>query len=261
MHKIDHPTATPGGLFTIGDPVGGLPATVVTADWLNAVQGEIVSVIEGAGIELDKADNAQLLAAIQSLMPKEEAWRTGDVILTLRTVAADGWIVCDDGTIGSAASGATTRAHEDCEALFKLLWDNVTDEYAPVSGGRGESAEADWSANKTIALTKMLGRALAVAGAGSGLSVRTLGQTVGAETHTLTEEEMPAHTHGPGTLGGELDNIGRGGGAGGPGGQGASHFDPIVPFAVSTGETDSTGGDEPHNNMQPTVFLCAHIKL
>lgn len=50
MHKIDHPTATPGGLFTIGDPVGATPETVVTDDWLNAVQTELVSVIEGAGL-------------------------------------------------------------------------------------------------------------------------------------------------------------------------------------------------------------------
>ena len=56
MHKIDHPTAAPGGLFTIGDPVGSVPATVVTDDWLNAVQGEIANVIEGAGLPLSKPE-------------------------------------------------------------------------------------------------------------------------------------------------------------------------------------------------------------
>ena len=251
MHRIDGPGATSGNLFTEGDPVLGVPATTVTGAWLNAVQEEIAHVIEAAGIPLSKPDNTQLHAAILALIAanQEIGFKTGDVKLTLATVAPAGWVMCNDGTIGPAGSGATARADDDTEALFKLIWNNVADGFAPVSGGRGASADADWAAGKTIALTRMLGRALAVAGAGDGLSSRDLGQYLGAETHVLTEAEMPAHTHGPGTLGGNLDNIGRGGGSGGPGGQGASRFDAIVPFAVTTGDTGSTGGDQPHNNM------------
>lgn len=37
-----------------------MPATVVTADWMNAVQEEIAGVIEGAGDTLDKPDNDRL---------------------------------------------------------------------------------------------------------------------------------------------------------------------------------------------------------
>lgn len=70
MHKIDTPTALPGGVFTEGDPVIPVAATEVSADWLNAVQAEIIGVIEGAGIELAKADNSQLLAAIRALLPQ-----------------------------------------------------------------------------------------------------------------------------------------------------------------------------------------------
>lgn len=263
MHRIDGPGAAPGNLFTEGDPTLGVPATTVTGAWLNAVQEEIANTIEAAGIQLSKPDNTQLHAAILALIAANQqiGFETGDVKLTLATVAPPGWVMCDDGTIGPSGSGATSREDDDTEALYKLIWNNIPDGFAPVSGGRGASADADWAAGKPIALTRMLGRVIGIAGDGAGLTSRQLGQFLGAETHTLTVAEMPAHTHGPGTLGGELDNIGRGGGTGGPGGQGASHFDAIVPFALSTGESGSTGGDQPHNNMQPTVFLNAMVKL
>lgn len=201
MHKIDGAGATIDGLFTQGDPVSGVPATLVTDDWLNAVQTEIVGVIEGAGIELEKPDNGQLLAAIRSMIveaippAQPPQWFTGDYVLTMRSSPADGWIVCDDGSIGSPTSAATTRANDDCEALYGLLWTFVGDAYAPVSGGRGASAEADWLAGKTIGLTKVLGRSLAVAGSGASLTARQIGEVVGNESHALTAAELPSHVH------------------------------------------------------------------
>lgn len=64
MHRIDTSTATPDNRFTEGDPAIPVPATVVSADWLNAVQEELAAVITGAGLELDKAENDQLRQAI-----------------------------------------------------------------------------------------------------------------------------------------------------------------------------------------------------
>lgn len=64
MHRIDGPGATVDNKFTDGDPVGGVQATVVTDDWLNAVQEEVARVIENAGIVLSKSKNGQLLEAI-----------------------------------------------------------------------------------------------------------------------------------------------------------------------------------------------------
>lgn len=75
MHRIDSnlisetlPTPKPDsahGYFQDDDPLTG--GTEVTADWLNAVQEEIVSVIAEAGTALSKTDNTQLLAAIRAL--------------------------------------------------------------------------------------------------------------------------------------------------------------------------------------------------
>ena len=80
MYRIDNATnaaALPGpeavgpnpdGYFTEGDPVGGTPATIVTADWANAIQEEIAYVIEEAGDTLDKTDRTQLKAAIDTMI-------------------------------------------------------------------------------------------------------------------------------------------------------------------------------------------------
>ncbi|WP_353115295.1 hypothetical protein [Nitratidesulfovibrio sp.] len=69
MHRIDTPGATPDNRFTEGDPTIPTAATEVSAEWLTAVQEEVATVIAGAGIALDKADNGQLLEAIKTLGP------------------------------------------------------------------------------------------------------------------------------------------------------------------------------------------------
>lgn len=68
MHRIDHATAAPGNLFTEGNPATATPATTVTDDWLNDVQGNICDVVEAAGIALVKGDYTQLRQAIQAML-------------------------------------------------------------------------------------------------------------------------------------------------------------------------------------------------
>lgn len=187
------------------------------------------------------------------------AFTTGDVKLTLKTVADTGWVLMNDGTIGNASSGGTTRANADTEGLFTLLWTNVADAQCAVSTGRGASAAADYAANKTIALPKVLGRALAGYGSGSGLTARALAAITGAETHTLATSEIPAHTHGPGTLAFAYTSS-----------QAGATTDVAVTTTqdavgntktLSSGVTASSGGGGAHANMQPTLFLNVMIKL
>ncbi len=58
------PAGTPG-YFTNGDPVGGVPATVVEADFLNAIQEELLAILSDAGIEPDKTKFTQIRDALR----------------------------------------------------------------------------------------------------------------------------------------------------------------------------------------------------
>lgn len=64
MFRIDSSGATIDNRFTEGDPSLSVPATVVSADWLNHVQEEVSKTIEEMGITLSKASENQHYAAL-----------------------------------------------------------------------------------------------------------------------------------------------------------------------------------------------------
>lgn len=193
-------------------------------------------------------------------------WSTGDVKLTIKVAADAGWLLCQDQTIGNVGSGAAF-ASASAQALYLLLYSVASNTYAPVTGGRGASGAADWAALKPMQLTAMLGRALGIAGAGSGLTSRAVGQTIGEETHLLSTAELPAHAHTI-TDPGHFHTISQiatvdGGGvtkivAQGNGGTGTSTATGTTGITTTN---NNTGGAGAHNNMQPTSFLNAMIKL
>lgn len=137
-----------------------------------------------------------------------QVFTTGDVKWKLYSGTETGWVRLNGRTIGSASSGSTERANADTENLFLWLWNNITDTYAPVSGGRGATAAADWSANKRITLPSMQGRApfglddmgATAAGVLTVGTPTTTASTLGAEKTTFVEANLPAHTHSTGTL-------------------------------------------------------------
>lgn len=94
----------------------------------------------------------------------------------------------------------------------------------------------------TFTLPNVSGRTIVGAGAGAGLTNRVVGDTLGTEVHALSIEEMPAHTH-------SYDQIA------------ATLIGDNPPPAIigiddiNTVQTGSTGGGEPHNNMQPSIVL------
>jgi len=187
--------------------------------------------------------------------------RTGYIMPGYDTVAPFGFLTMDDGTIGSAASGATSNSGRGASAesfgLYCLLWNNISNPtsnaWCPVSGGLGATAVSDFIANKPLQLPRALGRALVGSGSGSGLTSRTLGAFLGAETVTLSITEMPAHTHPPASGQTNFATINSNQGqVPAPGGGTQFGF---------PNETGSTGGGQPHNNMQPSSFVNYFIKL
>lgn len=207
---------------------------------------------------------------------------TGDVKLTLKASADPGWVLMNDGTIGSAASSATILASAACLKLYTLVWNNISNSFAPVTGGRGGSAAADFAANKPIQLLAAAGRALAIAGAGSGLTSRSLGQNLGEELHALITAELPVITPG-GTIGGITIADTRTWGfsfteftinsAAGANNQNISDVNvatQVKPVVQQTGSISAStpaftgtpfGSGTAHNNMQPSAFMNAMVRL
>jgi hypothetical protein len=66
MHRIDGPGATVDNKFTDGDPVGGVQATIVTDDWLNDVQENIMAVLAASGVTPTKGRAADLMDSIRA---------------------------------------------------------------------------------------------------------------------------------------------------------------------------------------------------
>jgi len=153
--------------------------------------------------------------------------------------APKGWAFCDGQLLPISQN----------TALFSLL--------GTVYGGDGKS---------TFALPDLQGSVPMHPGQGPGLSLFDLGQIGGAETITLLQSEIPAHTHGVGRALNDAGNsitpvnsvwaqsaAGRGGAAlykeGSPTGP------------VNNQSLNVAGGGLPHNNMQPYLTLNFCIAL
>jgi hypothetical protein len=210
----------------------------------------------------------------------DSSWTTGDTKLTFQTAAPAAWVLfAEGGTIGDGSSGGTVRANTDCQALFELFWNTLSNTICPVSGGRGASASADWSAHKAIQLPPMASRYLGVVGAGANLTSRTLGETLGAEGSVLKQSDLPnvnqavvindpGHTHGTTNLASASVLSGNGGSTGwGAGNLGA--FSVVQGFSINGATTGITATVHLNgyvaqtiiNTQSPGVFLNLLIKL
>lgn len=181
---------------------------------------------------------------------------TGDAKITLKTVADAGWVMMDDGTIGSASSGSSTRANTDTQALFTLLFNNCNDTYAPILTSAGAAttratqgtAATAWAANCRMSLTRQLGRSLSIAGSGNGLTNCALGQFDGEERHAQTIAEMASHDH-------QIN-------ADSTGGIGTTNYVAGGPVATTNNpRTQVTGGGVPMPVIHPRSFWNIMIKL
>jgi microcystin-dependent protein len=184
----------------------------------------------------------------------------GDTKISVVSSDHNGWILCDGRDLKIV----------QFRSLFSVI--------GYTFGGSGE----------TFKLPDPAGRILGVTGAGDGLTERELGDAVGEETHVLDISEIPQHVH-TGTTdasGAHVHGItdpghvhtqqtiqdDYNGSAGGPpaftndsGNTTVTHNNiqsNTTGISVNTGGLHShtftsnpTGGTQPHNNMQPTLFM------
>jgi len=127
---------------------------------------------------------------------------TGDII-NYPAQTKPGYLELDGAiTVGNGSSGANNAA-DQFEGIFRILWDNVDNAEAPVSGGRGGNAAADFAANKTLTLPDYtdasmmaVNSTLSKAGKTAGASTVASSGTVGTSGSTsLSISQMPAHKH------------------------------------------------------------------
>lgn len=109
MHRIDS-DAIVNGLFSAGDPASGQPGTVVSPEWLNAIQEEIAGLIEAMGGTLAKADNTQLAAVILGLFARLNTWTAHQTFNDAIDVNNRLTVTGSDSINGEANVGVKVRA-------------------------------------------------------------------------------------------------------------------------------------------------------
>ncbi len=150
--------------------------------------------------------------------------------------APRGWAFCDGQLLPLSQN----------TALFSLL--------GTTYGGNGKS---------NFALPDLQGRAAMHPGQGPGLSLHDLGETGGSETVSLLESEIPSHNHALQGSNNQSDTPS-------PAGRFLAHPTTAAYVPASAGNLVAmapealapTGGDQPHNNLQPylTMYFCIALQ-
>ncbi len=157
------------------------------------------------------------------------------------------WVGFNFCPIGWAVADGSVLPIQQNAALFSLL--------GTYYGGNGV---------QTFALPDLRGRVPVGYGQGPGLQPYVLGQLGGEETHTLTVNEMPQHSHAFSLFA----SSGKGNQPAPASGNylaapasGDRLYASAAPSTVplASGNTGVSGGNLPHNNMQPYLVLTPCI--
>lgn len=206
-----------GGLFTNASDAVALKLDTLTAIASLATDDLLTAHDISAGTT-GRVTVQQVLALLGSGVP------TGTIIAYGSTTPPAEWLAC----VGTAVSRSTYAA------LFGVVGTTY---------GAGDGAS-------TFNLPDLRGRIAMGYGQGVGLSNRTIGQQVGAETHQLSTTEMPSHTHSYSALTGAYSSGYVAGGAG----QGESGQQ------LASTATGGAGSGAAHNNVQPSLVVNFLIK-
>lgn len=173
------------------------------------------------------ADQQQLITAQQAQMEVSDP--LGRIEPFAGSTVPTGWLLCD----GAAVS----------RSLYPGLFALIGTTYGAGNG------------TTTFNVPNARGRAL-VGRDASQTEFDTLGETGGAKTHTLTEAQMPSHTHGPGA-GTQFSAYGAGASRQtfATGGSWWVLTSTALADVSSAATTGSRGSGAPHNNLQPYLTV------
>ena len=203
-------------------------STPLNANNLNTMQDNIEDAIDNVEITLDSAVSTsstngvenQAITNYVNTIASTITSITGSITMYAGSTTPDGYLICD----GSAVSRTT---YSD---LFNVIGTTY---------GNGDGST-------TFNVPNLKGKV--VVGLDSNdTDFDTLGETGGEKEHTLIIDEMPSHDHGH-----TVRNI-----------YATNSFTQTVDAGLqvgSNGSTTSTGGGQPHNNMQPYIVLNYIIK-
>lgn len=201
------------------------------------------AIIAGAISELTNPDRFECiggLSAEQTAAIFEQTWFAwnseeldgcpmfaGMIVAAARSVTPGGWLLCDGAAYNTAD--------------YQSLYDAIGTTFGV--GGAG-----------TFKVPDMRGRGPIGVGSGAGLTPRSLADSGGEETHALTVAELAAHKH-VANFEQDPSNPKRGTGT-----AIYNYWPSWVPADPGTTlETEATGEDTAHENMQPFLALNFYI--
>jgi microcystin-dependent protein len=214
--------------------------------------------IQVNGVSMGRSKLGAVPFAVEAARASELTLTAANALVPTGTVVAfagrpervpSGWLLCDGRSL--------------VRDMYPALFNAVGTSY----GGDGTNFN----------LPDLRGRSPIGAGAGVGLTARNLGERIGAETHSLTVDEMPSHTHsqqphthddsghshGIATEQPIADSaIGRGAGyaLAGIERDRSTTASARASIQSATAVNGTTGGGRPHSNMPPSIAVNYIIK-
>lgn len=157
-----------------------------------------------------------------------------EIILFGGNFAPRGWAFCNGQLLAIASN----------QALFSIL--------GTTYGGDGRT---------TFALPDLRGRVPLHPGTGPGLTTRQLGEKSGVERHTLSDAEMPSHTHKAKAQQGNGSSENPTGLLPARNPAGIPEYGATADADMSAAAIAAAGGSQSHNNMQPYLGVNYIIAL
>lgn len=221
------------GYTDIGNDVGDFVECIPTSYWVNSLIDGVSEALNPDGkIKADApVDSPQ--ATLANVTP------VGSVLDYAGATAPTGWLLC----YGQAVSRTTYAALFAVTGTTYGVGNGTTTFNIPDARGRVVAGQDDMGGTSANRLTGLSG----------GVNGDTLGGAGGAETHTLTEAQMPVHKHNINapytTSAGPTTN-----------GSGIPPHNSAVSGGSWATTTADAGSGAAHNNVQPTVILNKIIK-